>query len=110
MADHFEPVVNANYRPVALPTRRTAFGGYPNVACYDMLGKQLHYSNLVNSVPLSIEDLHSCSVFLRRVYNATVMAASSSNRRLNPHGHLGETRVITLMLGRTYVVAFIELP
>ena len=48
MAAHFKPVVNANYRLVAPPpTRRTAIGGYPKVASYDMLGEQLHYSNPV---------------------------------------------------------------
>ena len=37
MAAHFEPVVNANCRLVAPPpTRRTAIGGYPKVASYDM--------------------------------------------------------------------------
>ena len=51
MAAHFEPVVNANYRLVAPPpTRRTAIGGYPKVASYDMLGEQLHYSNPVKHV------------------------------------------------------------
>ena len=45
MAAHFEPVVNANYRLVAPPpTRRTAIGEYPQVASYDMLSEQLHYS------------------------------------------------------------------
>ena len=29
------------------PTRRTAIGGYPKVASYDMLGEQFHYSNPV---------------------------------------------------------------
>ena len=48
MAAHFEPVVDANCRLVAPPpTRGTAIGGYPKVASYDMLGKQLHYSNPV---------------------------------------------------------------
>ena len=48
MAAHFEPVVNANYKLVApTPTRRTAIGGYPKVASYDMLGEQLRYSNPV---------------------------------------------------------------
>ena len=48
MAAHFEPVVDANCRLVAPPpTRRTAIGGYPKVASYDMLCEQLHYSNPV---------------------------------------------------------------
>ena len=48
MAARFEPVVDANCRLVAPPpTRRTAIGGYPKVASYDMLGEQLHYSNPV---------------------------------------------------------------
>ena len=48
MAAHFEPVVDANCRLVAPPpTRRTAIGGYPKVASYNMLSKQLHYSNPV---------------------------------------------------------------
>ena len=48
MEAHFEPVMNANCRLVASqPTRRTAIGGYPKVASYDMLGEQLHYSNPV---------------------------------------------------------------
>ena len=48
VAGHFEPVVDANCRLVAPPpTRRTAIGGYPKVASYDMLGEQLHYSNPV---------------------------------------------------------------
>ena len=46
-AAHFEPVVDANCRLVAPPPRRTAIGGYPKVAFYDMLGEQLHYSNPV---------------------------------------------------------------
>ena len=38
----------ANCRLVAPPpTSRTAIGGYPKVASYDMLGEQLHYSNPV---------------------------------------------------------------
>ena len=46
MAAHFEPIVDANCRLVAPPpTRRSAIGGYPKVASYDMLGEQLHYSN-----------------------------------------------------------------
>ena len=46
VAAHFEPVVNAHGRLVAPPpTRRTPIGGYPKVVSYDMLGKQLHYSN-----------------------------------------------------------------
>ena len=48
MAAHFEPVVDANCQLVAPPpTRRTAIGGYPEVAFYDMLGEQVHYSNPV---------------------------------------------------------------
>ena len=48
MTAHFEPVVDANCRLVAPPpTRRTAIGGYPKVASYDMLGEQVHYSNPV---------------------------------------------------------------
>ena len=48
MAAHFEPVVNANCRLVAPSSaRRTAIGGYPKVASYNMLGEQLHYSSLV---------------------------------------------------------------
>ena len=40
----FEPVMDANCRLVAPPpTRRTAIGGYPKVASYDMLGEQLHH-------------------------------------------------------------------
>ena len=56
VAGHFEPVVDANCRLVAPPpTRRTAIGGYPKVASYDMLGEQLHYSNPVK---------HGSEVFL----------------------------------------------
>ena len=48
MAGHFEPVVDANCQLVAPPPkRRTAIGGYPKVASYDMLGEQLNYSNPV---------------------------------------------------------------
>ena len=48
MAAHFEPIVDANCRLVAPPpTRRTAIGGYPKVAFYDIVGDQLHYSNPV---------------------------------------------------------------
>ena len=48
VAAHFKPVLNENCRLVAPPpTRRTAVGGYPKVASYDMLGEQLHYSNPV---------------------------------------------------------------
>ena len=51
MADHFEPVMNVNYRLVTPPTtRRTAIGGYPKVTSYDMLAKQLHCSNPVKHV------------------------------------------------------------
>ena len=39
MAAHFEPVMNDLVTPP--PTRRTATGGYPRVAFYDMLGKPL---------------------------------------------------------------------
>ena len=47
MAAHFEPVMKANYSLVAPPpTRRTAIGGYTKVASYDLLGEQLHNSNL----------------------------------------------------------------
>ena len=46
MAAHFEPVVDANCRLAAPPpTRRTAIGGYPKVASYDMLGGQLGGQN-----------------------------------------------------------------
>ena len=48
VAAYFETVKDANYRLVALPpTRRTAIGGYPRVAIYDMLGEQPHNSNPV---------------------------------------------------------------
>ena len=48
MEAHFEPVVNAYCRLVAPPpTKRTGIGGYPKVASCDMLGEQLHYSNLM---------------------------------------------------------------
>ena len=48
VAAHFESVVNAKFRLVARPpTRRTAIGGCPKSASYDMLGEQLHYSNPV---------------------------------------------------------------
>ena len=35
--------------PIGSPTtnKRTAIGGYPKVAFYDVLGEQLHYSNPV---------------------------------------------------------------
>ena len=52
MAVHLKPAMNANYRLLAPPsTRRTAIGGYPKVASYDMLGEQLHYSNPVKHGP-----------------------------------------------------------
>ena len=43
----FKPVVHANCPLVAPPPRRTAIGGYPKVASYDMLGEPLHYFNPV---------------------------------------------------------------
>ena len=42
------------------PTRRTPIGGYPRVASYDMLGEQLHYSNLVKHGCPLISRIHSC--------------------------------------------------
>ena len=48
VAAHFEPVLDANCRLVALPpTRRTSIGGYSKVVSYDMLAEQLHYSHPV---------------------------------------------------------------
>ena len=61
MAAHFEPVVNANRRLVAPPSRRTAIGGYPKIAFYDMLGEQLHYSYPVKQSDLGCNDC-ICSV------------------------------------------------
>ena len=56
MAAHFEPVVSANCRLVTpSPSKRTATGGYPKVASYDVLGEQLHYSN-------SVKHGHGCQV------------------------------------------------
>ena len=50
MAAHFEPVVDANCRLVAPPpTKRTAIGGYPKVASYDMLGEHVIEGTIVNS-------------------------------------------------------------
>ena len=61
VAAHFEPVVNTNCRLVAPPpTRRTAIGGYPKVASYDMLGEQLHYCNPVK---------HGCIILSLFVFN-----------------------------------------
>ena len=61
MAAHFEPVVNANCRLVASPpTRRTAIGGYPKVASYDMLGKQLYYSNPLRRRRRFLKRLTTC--------------------------------------------------
>ena len=45
MAAHFEPVMIGLIAPP--PTKRTAIGGYPKVAFYDMLGEQLHNCNPV---------------------------------------------------------------
>ena len=43
VAVHFQPVMDANFRLVAPSLiRRTAIGGYPKVASYDMLGEQPH--------------------------------------------------------------------
>ena len=48
MTAHFEPVIRANYSPIALPpTRRTAIGGHPRAASYDMLGEQFYNFNPV---------------------------------------------------------------
>ena len=44
----FWPVMDANYRLVAPPPRKTAVGGRPKVASCGMIGKQLHYSSPVN--------------------------------------------------------------
>ena len=42
--------MNANSRLIALLPTRTAIGGFPKVAFYDMLGEQLHYRNTVKSL------------------------------------------------------------
>ena len=96
MAAHFEPVVNANYRLVAPPpTRRTAIGGYPKVASYDILGEQLHYSNPVKHgspgylarLVMIRASCFSNSIFggnlERRVFFAKVLDAKSKFHILN---------------------------
>ena len=45
---HFEIVMNANGRHVALSSKRqTVIGGCPKVFAYDMLGEQLRHYNLL---------------------------------------------------------------
>ena len=90
MAAHFEPVVDANCRLVAPPpTRRTAIGGYPKVAFYDMLGEQLHYSNPVK--PSSPNQAYKgrawwhASPVGRRFLAAWVVSTSFRNIRQKPN-------------------------